>query len=475
MKIFLLLAQLLAVFVAAQTTTSTYEPPTYSPSSTVTTLHNTPRLVGSNQFEGLDVTGDYYIGLVITGTFFFLAAILIPLGFLCRGFCRLCSKEEASQERGKCFRITYMCMCFLGFIMVSTTLGANDSIDSAVNSFAGDVNDLGGLIDTATEEVDTFLVANAEATTAAEAIECPEVPAQDKTDFINGLIALDAYANDFLNLTDGMSANLYGFKDDMQYYNGNRSITSILAILGVYAIIVLAILFTILELCVKHAGKCARCLICCVGDGLMLPFGVFVLMCFCITAGITLIFSVAASDICIDPDVNLLSITPSSSNATAAYFITCEGYNPLKSDLDNITTGLEDSLSKVAEIRALLVASSDSNCNDEVSEADALSAALDDSLVVVGDATDLILCSSINPLYSSFVYDSLCTSAVDASTLAWTSCAVASLSLLVILSLFDSVTKESMDERSDDVNMSPRSPGSESNAVHRYTSGASGV
>eukprot|EP00597_Dinobryon_sp_UTEXLB2267_P005095 CAMPEP_0170070702 /NCGR_PEP_ID=MMETSP0019_2-20121128/8891_1 /TAXON_ID=98059 /ORGANISM="Dinobryon sp., Strain UTEXLB2267" /LENGTH=299 /DNA_ID=CAMNT_0010279039 /DNA_START=495 /DNA_END=1394 /DNA_ORIENTATION=+ len=188
------------------------------------------------------------------------------------------------------------------------------------------------------------------------------------------------------SLSDHISSSLKTFRD----YFGASTINSKDLVTGLFfGFIMLTLLLQLLAYYLRN-GILFR---------ISVGISFFIVLALFILASLTMILIIPLSDICMDPNNKILNLFSGQLAETLAYYITCEGSNPLDDDIQKLRSGLNNSQTILHQYKQYI----NTNCASMITSN--FTAINND----VNNLAQLTYCDSINEIYSTAILKGVCT------------------------------------------------------------------
>lgn len=394
--------------------TPAYNPPTYKPAGFVSSMHNVPRLVGSNDFsyEGDEGTS-YLIGVGLVIGVLFVVFLLLGIIGCAYSSCGCCASKKKAGQRINNFQ-TILTVIILGIFLAGIGLFAYGvvSMDKAVDEYLDISLQFQNRLASMREFVDDTKVSIANVGAASQSI-------------VNTCAALSSIGS--------ITSETDKFEDVagdsiQQIADGEIFISDTRELLDKYSSLMVLISYCVLGVFGGFTFVYALFLILrkkCPGKAVSRIFG-FVLNPFIFLLIIVFGFLFAAifglniliADVCTDPDNVIIDAI---NDPLIQYYVNCNGNNTI---LDEVQAFIEQT--HIFKDGGVLINLSPGICGDTSTIENAqrqMNVITDEMYNLYGDLQNLrdndLSCQAINPLYVQTVHQTSCETVGEASLFLW--------------------------------------------------------
>lgn len=422
--------------------TSPYAPPTYDAIRQVNTLHNLPRLSGTNVIPTSDYS-DYFIGVAILPAVLFLVYVVWAI-ILCCPCCRRCCLSSTGSKLFT-LRCAFLAVGFGAIGALVAAFYGSYYFEDGYNQILDSSDQIQGLFSQGIEASDETSAALTAGIAAANAITCPGDPTGLLVATIKAageeMKSAQAPLLDYTKNARDINSMLSDINSQLR--KGSSWIQPVtVAFLSVVAAFVVAYMAAAaLTCCDKHHPGVLRCV-----NYFVYPTSFVLLFVIMLMGAVICAVGIVSSDVCFAPNEVLLRQINATQDAVSfeisSYYIECAGTNPLDQDLNTAKDEIAEAARQLEQAQDGI----DQYCQT-AAEIAVLQGSLNTSLAQVDRTLVLVGCASVNPIYQLLVPEGFCTTMFRGSVQSFSGIVFAGLLMLTMLSFRSVYDDDSLHEK----------------------------
>lgn len=427
----------------------TFTPKEYTPTTVLKIIHNSPRVVGSNNISISGVLDgqipNYAYGLATAPGILIVVSIFWAI--------LLCVFYQCIPKPPKL--VTNI--LFVPIITVSTvgwfiSIRGNNAVVGGVKTIIDNVNGAITEVENTLDDVKTFIdfLTNFDTMATQTSTACSATLGMTNESFpIANTSEFVTSVNETIGPIKDTLESVVGEVDTViDLINTNLELFNTIYVAAIVTIIVWVSFFGLTTLLrsltrwsvLDYLGKCETMIV--------FTVGMVVLVIMLVVAGVTAVLSTLGADFCVPGPKNTLErvvaevadYSCSDEPLTyVCYYQTCEGQNPLEpnfNDISDMVGNISDTIQQVlSDVNQTI---NDNNITDVDCQGNitSLSNEIGKLSGLVDDALEITECATINPFYTGIVYDGICNGIVSGLGIIWITFCLGSVSMMAAMLIY---------------------------------------